>query len=95
MKHGITAAALAACMAAVFVFAEDGEYTQNSMPGTNTVWTAERTRREIAEKVCTDEVARASAAYAYSPTNIPPALTNLLLGATFSNGQYWAKIVLP
>ena len=42
-----------------------------------------------------DSVARAAAAFAYSPTNQPPALTNYLFGAVFTNGAWWAVKIAP
>ena len=93
MIKGIMAAASA--LAAILVLAEDGEYTLNAMPGTNTVWTAGRTRREIAAWGSTDTVARAAAAFAYSPTNQPPALTNYLFAAIYTNGAWWAVKIAP
>ena len=39
--------------------------------------------------------AQATAAFAYSPTNVPPALTNYLFAAIYTNGAWWAVKIAP
>lgn len=65
-----------------------------SVNGVTYYWTNQPSITVTVAAVGTDEVARAMAAYAYSPTNQPFALTNVLISADRNTNGWWTFYII-